>query len=94
MDESTLALEVGRTRQAICYTKGCFLGQEPLVRIRDLGHINRLLLGLKLTGADPVPRGSRLFRDGKEDHRVARLQAICDANIAEYGLAEAQSEEA
>jgi glycine cleavage system T protein len=70
MDESTLALEVGRTREAICYTKGCFLGQEPLVRIRDLGHINRLLLGVKLTGADPVSRGSRLFRDGKEVGQV------------------------
>jgi folate-binding protein YgfZ len=66
MDESTLALEIGRTSQAICYTKGCFLGQEPLVRIRDLGHVNRSLTGLKLTGSDVVPHRSRLFRDGKE----------------------------
>jgi folate-binding protein YgfZ len=65
IDENHLALEVGRTRQAICYTKGCFLGQEPLVRIRDLGHVNRTLTGLKLTGG-LVPPGSKVFRDGKE----------------------------
>src|SRR5262249_10500842 len=34
VDESVLAPEVGRTRQAISYTKGCYLGQEPVVRVR------------------------------------------------------------
>ena len=34
----------------------------------------------------PQRRFAHLFRDGKEDSRVARLQAICDANIAEFGL--------
>jgi glycine cleavage system T protein len=70
MDESNLALEVGRTQQAICYTKGCFLGQEPLVRIRDLGHINRLLLGLNVEGGEPVPRGVKLLQGGKEVGQV------------------------
>lgn len=70
IDETTLALEVGRTRQTICYTKGCFLGQEPLVRIRDLGHVNRSLGGLKVSGAGTVPSGARLFREGKEVGRV------------------------
>jgi pyruvate ferredoxin oxidoreductase beta subunit len=39
-------------------------------------------------------RFAHLFRDGHEDARVARLQAICDANIWEYGLVDAASEEA
>ncbi|MCL2714424.1 MAG: thiamine pyrophosphate-dependent enzyme [Alphaproteobacteria bacterium] len=34
----------------------------------------------------PQRRFAHLFRDGHEDARVAQLQAICDANIAEYGL--------
>ncbi len=34
----------------------------------------------------PQGRFAHLFRDGEEDPRVARLQAICDANIADYGL--------
>ena len=33
---------------AIDYTKGCYLGQEPIVRIRDRGHINWRLVGLDI----------------------------------------------
>jgi len=39
-------------------------------------------------------RFAHLFRSGHEDPRVARLQAICDANIAEYGLIDAAVEDA
>jgi folate-binding protein YgfZ len=35
-------------------TKGCYPGQEVVVRIRDRGHVNRLLRGLVLEG-DVVP---------------------------------------
>ena len=34
----------------------------------------------------PQKRFAHLFRAGHEDPRVARLQAMCDANIEEYGL--------
>jgi folate-binding protein YgfZ len=69
VDETTFAPEVGRTRQAISYNKGCYLGQEPIVMARDRGQVNRTLLGLKV-GEAPVPAGSKLFRDGKEVGRV------------------------
>jgi pyruvate ferredoxin oxidoreductase beta subunit len=39
-------------------------------------------------------RFAHLFRSGREDPRVARLQAICDANIAEYGLIDTAAEDA
>lgn len=68
-DETTFAPEVNRTPQAICYTKGCYLGQEPIVMARDRGQINRRMMGLKLT-TGPVPRGSLLYRDGKDAGRV------------------------
>ncbi len=35
-------------------------------------------------------RFAHLFRDGREDPRVARLQALADKRIAEYGLLEAE----
>jgi folate-binding protein YgfZ len=69
IDENTFAPEAGRTAQAICYTKGCYLGQEPIVMARDRGQVNRTLLGLKLTGG-PVPHDSLLYRDGKEVGRI------------------------
>ena len=59
-------VEVGRVAQAICYTKGCYLGQEPIVMARDRGQVQRTLLGLKVSGDGPVPRGSKLVRDGKD----------------------------
>jgi folate-binding protein YgfZ len=41
---------------AIDYGKGCYLGQEPIVRVRDRGHINWRLVGLDVVGpADPHP---------------------------------------
>jgi folate-binding protein YgfZ len=65
IDENRFVIEVGRTA-AICYTKGCYLGQEPIVMARDrAGHVNRAFRGLKLTG--PTDPGSKLFAaDGKE----------------------------
>jgi folate-binding protein YgfZ len=38
----------------VSHTKGCYIGQEVIVRIRDRGHVNRLLRGLALDG-DAVP---------------------------------------
>ncbi|HVS35066.1 MAG TPA: aminomethyltransferase family protein [Gemmataceae bacterium] len=69
LDENTFAPEVGRAAQAISYTKGCYLGQEPIVMARDRGQVNRALLGLKLTGGS-VPHGCLVYRDGKEIGRV------------------------
>jgi folate-binding protein YgfZ len=69
MDENTFAPEVGRTAQAISYTKGCYLGQEPVVMARDRGQINRFLRRLTLPDG-PVPHGSLLFHEGKEVGRV------------------------
>src|SRR5262249_7720485 len=66
IDEERLVMEVGRTAQAISYTKGCYLGQEPVGMARDPGHVNRTPLRLKVRQAGVVPHGSRLFRDGKE----------------------------
>ena len=35
-----LAPEADRISQAISYTKGCYLGQEPIARLDALGHVN------------------------------------------------------
>ena len=52
-------MEVGLDA-AIDYAKGCYLGQEPIVRIRDRGHINWRLVGLDVAGAARSRRaGSR-----------------------------------
>jgi folate-binding protein YgfZ len=65
IDENRFVVEVGRPG-AICYTKGCYLGQEPIVMARDrAGHVNRAFRGLKLS--DSTTFGAKLLAaDGKE----------------------------
>jgi folate-binding protein YgfZ len=50
---------------AIDYAKGCYLGQEPIVRIRDRGHINWRLCGLDIDGALDPAAGDALESDTK-----------------------------
>lgn len=54
MDEKTLPPEAGIVDRAIDQTKGCYTGQEVIVRIRDRGHVNRELRRLEL-GDIPAP---------------------------------------
>jgi folate-binding protein YgfZ len=46
-----LPQEIGRDAQAISFTKGCYLGQETVARIDALGHVNRMLVGIRFTDA-------------------------------------------
>jgi folate-binding protein YgfZ len=84
IDENTFAPEVGRTAQAISYSKGCYLGQEPIVMARDRGQVNRTLMGVKLANCS-VPRGSLLFREGKEIGRV--MTNLVSPRLGTIGLA-------
>jgi folate-binding protein YgfZ len=44
----------------LSYTKGCYPGQEVVVRIRDRGHVNRLLRGLVVQADTVPPAGSEV----------------------------------
>ena len=49
-----LAPEADRNATAICFTKGCYLGQEPIARIDALGHINKALRCVVIAADDTV----------------------------------------
>jgi len=67
IDANRFVMEVGRAARAVSYSKGCFLGQEPIVMARDrAGHVNRAFLGLKVLEGGPLPAGTKLFHDGQE----------------------------
>lgn len=66
IDESNLPQEVNRTDQAISFTKGCYLGQETVARIRAYGHVNRLRVGLRLPAGETIAPGIKLQHSGKE----------------------------
>jgi folate-binding protein YgfZ len=63
VDDSVLLPEIAAAH-LVSETKGCYPGQEVVVRIRDRGHVNRHLLGLLLEG-DAVPaRGAEVVAEG------------------------------
>jgi len=67
IDENRFVMEVGDALSGVCYTKGCFIGQEPIVMARDrAGKINRAFLGVKLDGTDPLPARTTLYNGDEE----------------------------
>jgi folate-binding protein YgfZ len=54
--DDNLLLEVG-IDHAVSFTKGCYLGQEVVERIRSRGHVNKKLCGLLLDGREAVKAG-------------------------------------
>ena len=68
MDENNLPPEAGLDSRAISYTKGCYIGQEVIARIRTYGQVAKALHGLRLADdlkALPV-KGDKLFLGEKE----------------------------
>ena len=69
MNEDTIPLEAGIEDRAISLTKGCYVGQEVIIRVLHRGHgrVARRFVGLTFPEGTPVPaRGDRL-RSGDRD---------------------------
>jgi folate-binding protein YgfZ len=86
MDETNLAPEAGIESRAISYSKGCYIGQEVIARIRTYGQVAKVLRGLRL--ADDLKvlpvRGDKLLLGGKEVGYITSALAspALKANIA------------
>ena len=57
LNTNTLPPEAGpHMLEAISYTKGCYVGQETIARLKSVGHVNRMLVFLKVDSvAFPAP---------------------------------------
>jgi folate-binding protein YgfZ len=60
LDETVLPNEAWLERSAISYTKGCYVGQEIVARIKTYGHVNRLLVRLLLAPDADVEAGANV----------------------------------
>ncbi len=63
--ENSLPQET-RQMHAISFTKGCYLGQEIVERIRAQGHVNKLLARLEIESAEPPAPGTKVMADAAE----------------------------
>ncbi|HMU26151.1 MAG TPA: glycine cleavage T C-terminal barrel domain-containing protein [Solirubrobacterales bacterium] len=63
MTEANMPAEAGIVDRAVSFTKGCYIGQEPVARLHYKGRPNRHLRGLRPGGpvahGDPVRLGDR-----------------------------------
>ena len=76
MNESTILSETGLVDRAVDHTKGCYTGQEVIVRIRDRGHVNRSLRGLLLAEGPAPQTGTELFQ---EDRVVGKVTSVVES---------------
>jgi folate-binding protein YgfZ len=73
MDEHTIPLEAGIEDRAISFTKGCYVGQEIIVRVlqRGGGRVARKLVGLTLDR--DAPPGTPLVANDRETGRLTSV---------------------
>lgn len=72
-----IPLEAELLDRAISQTKGCYTGQEVIVRILHRGHVNRHLRRLELEADAPEP-GTELFEPELERPRGVVTSAVAD----------------
>jgi tRNA-modifying protein YgfZ len=51
---------------AVSFTKGCYLGQEIVERIRAQGHVNKKLVRLEIEGTEPPPPRTKAIANAAE----------------------------
>jgi len=68
MDEETIPLEAGIESRAISFTKGCYVGQEVVIRVLHRGHgrVARRLVGIAFDAAQPPDAGAPIHAGGRE----------------------------
>jgi folate-binding protein YgfZ len=69
MTEDTIPLEAGIEDRAISFTKGCYVGQEIIIRVLHRGHgrVARKLVGVTLASTTEVPAAGARIRSGDRD---------------------------
>ncbi len=79
-----LAAEGGLDETAISFTKGCYLGQEVVARLKSMGRVRRRLMSVEaMEGAvPPVPAPLHV-----EERQVGELRSTASCGSGWVGLA-------
>ena len=85
LDENTMPAEAGVEARAVSYTKGCYIGQEIVSRVKSVGHVNRQLRGLRALDSSPLYEGMVLLpaaSGGAESQPAKEVGRITSAAAA------------
>lgn len=81
--------EGGLEREAISYTKGCYLGQEVMSRLHNLGRVRRRLFVVRWNGSAERPaKSGALFLD---ERKVGELRSLVSVGSENVGMAMLQT---
>ena len=72
--EKDLPQETGQQR-ALHFTKGCYIGQEIVERIRSRANVHRSFTGFEIRGPLPAP-GSKIQADGKDAGEITSSASL------------------
>ncbi len=67
--------EGGLETEAISYTKGCYLGQEVMARLKSMGQVRRRLVRVRGAGAPPA-RLAPVFQGGRQVGEVRSMAPV------------------
>ncbi len=82
-DATNLPAEAGVVERAVSFTKGCYIGQEPIVRLAHRGHANRELRRLQLGEALRLP--ATLLDGEREVGRITSSAGLPEGGAAALG---------
>jgi hypothetical protein len=82
--ENDLPNEAGLEATAISYSKGCYLGQEVMARLKSMGQVRRKLLRVKGSTPSPEKLPMPLFHGGK---KIGELRSAASTSEGFIGLA-------
>jgi folate-binding protein YgfZ len=74
-----LPMEAG-LEDAVAFDKGCYLGQETVARVRNLGHPRRVLVRLQTEAR--LAAGDHVFADGEQAGRVTSAVEVKGGTVA------------
>ena len=86
MNEETIPLEAGIETRAISFTKGCYVGQEVIIRVMHRGHgrVARKFVGLTIDG-EQVPEAGTTIRSG--DREIGQVTSSTSSPALKRSLA-------
>ena len=87
LSESVLPNEAGLDKRAISYTKGCYLGQEVMSRIKSLGHVNRQLRGLLPSGGLLLESGDQLVGTDEAGKEIGFITSVGRGRALDHAIA-------
>jgi aminomethyltransferase len=89
ISDSNIPQETGQMH-AVHFSKGCYLGQEIVERVRSRGHVNRLLTHITVAGPAPQ-RGAKVMAGDKEVGEILSSASVPGDVVAAFAMMRAEA---